>query len=141
MMGVLALSGCDFLGSGLAQVELDTAVAKWEAQELDTYEYLFSNSCECLPETSGPIIVTVFNGDVAAVRRPAGSNLPDRDGGPQPTVEDLFATVQEAIDEQAASITVEYDAELGYPTQITIDWDATMADEETYYEASDLEAP
>lgn len=136
------VGGCDFIGAGLQQAELDAALAKWESQGIDTYEYRFSNACECLPETSGPIIITVFNDEVTAVRRPDdAAGLPPRDGGPAPTIPELFETVQSAIVEGADSITVEYDEEFGFPTQLTIDWDAGLADEETIYTAEDLVAP
>ena len=136
------LGGCDFIGAGLQQTQLDAAKAKWEAQGVDTYEYRFSNSCECLPATSGPIIITVFDGEVTSIRRPTdASGFPPRDGGPTPTIPELFETVQSAIEEGADAITVEYDAEAGFPTDIFIDWDSDLADEETSYTARELETP
>lgn len=142
MVCVLAAAGCDFLGQGLTQIDLDAAKAKWEAEGGETYEYRFSNACECLPATSGPIIITVIDDEVTDVRRPIdAADLPPRDGGPTPTISELFETIQSAIDEEADSITVVYDEEFGYPTEITIDWDSELADEETLYEASDLELP
>jgi hypothetical protein len=119
------------------QQELDANRAKWIASGIDTYEYQFVRACECPPESAGPIIVTVDNGTIASVRRPAGSELPRWEGGSYP-VEQLFAEVQAAIDGEPDSIVVTYDAEFGYPTQIYIDWDAGTADEETAYQATDL---
>jgi hypothetical protein len=36
---------------------------------------------------------------------------------------------------------VEYEEEFGFPTEIYIDWDAGVADEETIYTAEDLVTP
>ena len=136
------VGGCGLVGGDPQQVELDLARAKWESQGIDTYEYRFSNACECLPETSGPIIITVVNDEVTATRRPEdAAGLPPRDGGPAPTIPELFETVQSAIHEGADSITVEYDEEFGFPTQLYIDWDAGLADEETIYTAGELVTP
>jgi hypothetical protein len=142
LLSLWGIGGCDFIGKGLQQAELDAAKANWESQGIETYEYRFSNACECLPETSGPIIITVFDGEVTGVRRPDdAAGFPPRNGGPTPTIPELFETVQSAIDEGADSITVEYDAETGLPKAIVIDWDAGLADEETSYTAGDLDTP
>ena len=124
------------------QEELDANLAKWAASGLDTYEYRFVRACECRPEVSGPIIITVENGTVTAVKRPDDSpDLPPWEGGSTPTIPHLFGTVQSAIDGEPGSIIVEYDDQWGYPTNIYIDWDLGTADEETSYSASDLAVP
>jgi hypothetical protein len=40
--------------------------------------------------------------------------------------------IKDAIARNASSLTVKYDPKLGYPTQINIDYDQQMADEELY---------
>lgn len=52
------------------------------------------------------------------------------------TVEDMFALISDAIKNNAETITVEYDDELGYPTSVRIDQAAIMADEEISYSYS-----
>lgn len=144
---VILLSSCGLGGCGLVvgdpqQAELDAALARWESQGIETYEYRFNNACLCTVETSGPIIITVTDGEVTAVRRPDdAADLPPYDGGPTPTIPELFETVQSALDEGADSITVEYDEEFGFPTQLYIDWEALVADEETSYSAGELVIP
>ncbi len=47
--------------------------------------------------------------------------------------------MQNAIDEGADSLGAMYDAQLGYPTSILIDFSRRLADDELVLEASDLE--
>ena len=48
--------------------------------------------------------------------------------------------IKDAIATNASSLTVKYDPKLGYPTQINIDYDQQMADEESYLTIEKLEA-
>ena len=50
----------------------------------------------------------------------------------------LFDLIQDAIDQDAASIIVEYQTDLGYPFEISIDYDAAVADEEVRYETTQI---
>ena len=50
------------------------------------------------------------------------------------TVEEAFAVIQEAIDEQVYELNVTFDSQLGFPTRTYIDWDDMICDdEETFY--------
>ena len=49
------------------------------------------------------------------------------------TVEELFALLQDAVRRKAARIEVSYDERYGYPTELFIDYDERMADEETRF--------
>ena len=42
----------------------------------------------------------------------------------------LFEVIQDAIDDEADQITVSYDSELGYPTNIEIDYNVNAIDDE-----------
>ena len=143
LLGMLGIGGCGFVSPDLPQQsELDAARARWESLGIDSYEYRFENSCMCPPESTGPIIITVTGGEVADIRRPDdAAGLPPPDGRVTPTIPELFDAVQSAIDEGADSISVQYDEEAGFPTQLYIDWDAGVADEETSYLARDLDMP
>ncbi len=125
-------------GSSL-QNALDANRTKWEATGPDSYTYRFANACECLPETTGPILIVVEDGQVTSVLRPEdAAGLPSVYTGPRPTIPHLFDTVQAAIEMAAPSIVVTYDEQWGYPTQIYIDWDTVTADEETSHTAGEL---
>jgi hypothetical protein len=46
------------------------------------------------------------------------------------TVEEVFAEIARARDQGASQVDVDFDAELGYPRDTYIDYDARLADEE-----------
>ena len=50
-----------------------------------------------------------------------------------PTIDGLFSVVQEAIDTRAWSIDAAYDTRYGFPTDIWIDYDHRVADDEEGY--------
>ena len=52
------------------------------------------------------------------------------------SVSGLFGLIQQAINLEAASISVEYDPEVGYPLSVYIDYDERIADEERGFEVS-----
>lgn len=51
------------------------------------------------------------------------------------TVDGLFDLIQAAIDQNAFSISVEYNTQLGYPARASIDFDERIADEERGFTA------
>ena len=56
-------------------------------------------------------------------------------------VEELFALLQDAVRRNAARIEVSYDERYGYPTELFIDYDERMADEETRFVIRGVYAP
>ena len=56
------------------------------------------------------------------------------------TVGDLFDLLEEAYDRGAVTVNVTFDSEAGYPTELYIDYDQRMADEEIGYTVTDLDA-
>jgi hypothetical protein len=53
-----------------------------------------------------------------------------------PTIEGLFEEIQRAIESNAFRVDVQYDAELGYPLSIYIDYEEFIADEELIISAT-----
>lgn len=54
-------------------------------------------------------------------------------------MDELFEVVQDAIDQEAHTLTVEYHAQLGYPTSIDNDYWLNAVDEEVSFRASGVE--
>ena len=107
--------------------ELARHRAMWEAQHVTSYRYTLSRSCECLfPQMTGPAVVEVRSGNLTA--QLSGGAAADTSLFTR--VEGLFAVVQRAIDENAETLTVEYDPVLGYPKSIGIDYRKEMVDDE-----------
>ena len=124
-----------------AQAELDRHRALWEASGADDYSYVLTPICFCPQYLLDPVRISVLGGFVASVAYSESGKAPEHDGyGRYVSIDDLFDTIQEAIDRKAAQITVTYDPEVGYPTDARLDYDARMADEEYRFTASDYSA-
>ncbi|MBD2413828.1 hypothetical protein FACHB389_24275 [Nostoc calcicola FACHB-389] len=106
----------------------------WNKQKISNYRYTFSNSCFCLPESRGPVIIEVRNGQtrsIASVETGQPVQNPEF-FDKYNTIPKLFNVIQDAINRQAYSLNVSYSPRLGYPTQINVDYNAQIADEEIF---------
>ena len=107
---------------------------RWERSGITDYDYTGAWSCFCPQEYLAEVAVTVRGGVVTSVEF-AGEEftvappLPER----FVPVEELFALLQDAVRRNAARIEVSYDERYGYPTELFIDYDEGMADEETRF--------
>ncbi len=124
-----------------AQAELDRNRALWEASRADDYSFVLTPICFCPQDLLDPVRISVLGGVVASVAYAESGQAPDHDGyGRYVTIDDLFDTIQEAIDRRAAGVAVTYDPDVGYPTDVQLDYDARMADEEYRFTASGYSA-
>ncbi|GBE90828.1 DUF6174 domain-containing protein [Nostoc cycadae] len=112
----------------------------WNQQRLTNYRFTFSRSCFCVPKATQPVVITVRNGQVASIT-PVNNNEPvDAELFRQyNSIPKLFGIIDDAIAKKASSLTVKYDPKFGYPTQINIDYNQQVADEELYLTISNLE--
>ena len=95
----------------------------------------------CIQDFVAPVGVTVDGSEVVEVTYL--DNEPHRcepDAAQYYTIPGLFNLIQEAIDSGAHSLQAQYDATLGYPTEVFIDYVSNIADEERGFSASDLVA-
>ena len=121
-----------------AQAELDKHRALWAASRAGDYSFVLAPMCFCPQDLLDPVRITVVNGVVASVTYVESGKAPEHDGfGRYVTIDDLFDTIQEAIDRKASQITVTYDPETGYPTDARLDYVARMTDEEYMFTVSD----
>jgi hypothetical protein len=139
---VLAMGGtaCGLLEPDpwrVRQAELDVNRSVWEDAAITEYTYELNRLCYC--GLAGTLTVTVADHAVVAVTREDGERIPPQDLHVVETVDDLFDVIQRAIDEKAFRYTVEYHAELGYPTLVDLDPIRNAIDEEVRYEAGGLE--
>lgn len=141
LLVLFALAGCDLLGEdrpprtdGRAVVASGTpeglaeARQRWAEAGVARYRFEYARACECLPGASGPFVATVRGERVEDVESLAGEPLPD--GYAAFTVERLFEAIEDAFEAGAASMGVTYDAALGFPVDVAIDYDEEVADEE-----------
>ena len=120
----------------LDQTDLDTNRSLWDSQSASDYDYFLQRSCFCFPDTRRPGLVSVRSGVITMVIDAETSAMLD----PQSflRVDELFDTLQDAIDTNAFEINSQFDNILGYPRSFSIDYFAMIADDEIYYTARDL---
>jgi hypothetical protein len=119
--------------------ELNVARRRWTAQGPARYRYRFQYLCFCPASLVTPVEIEVRDGRVASVVDPTtGQPPPASPGRPTPTVEELFAVVEAALDADVDWLDVQYDIVLGYPAVIRVDPDARAVDEERSYFAGGL---
>lgn len=120
--------------AGAQTDELERQRARWSAAGLTDYVYAYQKYCECRPEAPPETVVTVRDGRIARVHHEhAGSarEVPARDGSLDLywTIEDLFGLVATAR-EAEARVRVRYDAELGHPLELYVDYDPVLVGDE-----------
>ena len=130
----MLLSALAFSGVCLADDELTTNRGLWEAAGIASYEYRYEKVCDCHRDTPAETIVTVESGLVVGVRYARDDYLREIPVAEDNyrwfrTIDDLF-TLVETASRSAATLRVAYEAELGYPSYIYIDYDHAMVGEE-----------
>jgi hypothetical protein len=113
---------------------LDAARARWHQAGLTSYEYGYRKFCECHRDSPPETVVSVRDGKVVGVRhRPVGfvNEVPAAEKNFEYywTIDGLFDLLAAAL-ERHVQVRVEYDAKLGYPSQINIDYDPKLIDDD-----------
>ena len=131
------LLGCGGSDSNDLLDDLNANRAKWESANIDNYQFEYQISCFCTEETTLPRLVLVEDGQVAYQTIIEGNVALPRDDAYTETIDSLFQLI--ALEEsRAESLTVKYDPELGYPTEISVDINEQTADDEYTLTISDL---
>jgi hypothetical protein len=99
-----------------------------------SYEYGYNKYCDCHRDTPPETVVVVDGGAVERVYHLyAGSTreVPAREGSTDLywTIEDLFRLIEGAL-ERNATVRARYDATLGYPTAVYVDYAADVIGDE-----------
>ena len=122
------LTACE-LDSNNILGNLNKNRAKWENANIDTYQFEYSKSCNCMLEDTLPRLVVVNAGQVVSQTIIESHVALPLDQVSTESIAGLFERI--ALEEsRAKSVTVEYDPELGYPTKIKVDISKRIADDE-----------
>ncbi|MEO5703983.1 MAG: DUF6174 domain-containing protein [Candidatus Limnocylindrales bacterium] len=131
----LLLSACSLL-PGASQSPRDAALqaladhqAQWASKQIDDYTFTLTAQCFC--PLNEPIDITVANGVVTSVTKAGEPVAPNEVQGLPKTAIELFVVV--AAQAKAASLTVEWDPEFGFPSNIQVDSIANAIDDEFGY--------
>lgn len=140
LVAIVAASGCSAAAPlGLTNNAFESQRARWLAAGIRDYTFEYSQQCECLPDTVRPAMVEVRGGVVTdVVFRDDGEAAAVNTRRQFPTIAELFDRIDHAIQNEAATMVVSYDSELGYPTRIEIDYNLRVADDEIVIHAAAL---
>ena len=106
-----------------------------------SYRYEFRIDCFCGPDDRAPVRIEVRDGQIQSVVVLEDGTTVERDRWDRYlTVEQVFTTIEEALDENAAIVRVGYDDSLGYPRDVFIDYSEMIADEERGFTIDNLSA-
>jgi len=141
LLGLLFTCGCSDPYSGAKQL-LKENEEKWIEQSKlfnRDYTYTLQINCFCPTDITSPVVMMVLDGQTDSIvyqsdGQPATNAVFDDIN----TIEDLFAIIRDAINEKVDKLTVEYDANLGYPKAISIDPMENAVDEERAYSILDF---
>lgn len=115
----------------------------WERAAIGAYVYAYNKYCECHPETPPETYVTVRADQVVDVRhQPFGFDhyvqAEPRNFEWYWTIEQLFDLVDNAL-ARGSVVRVEFDAALGFPTHVFIDYDENLIGDEVDVRVTKLE--
>ena len=134
-----AATGCSALGLDGGTSErsrLRANRARWEQQGIAAYRFTYHRGCFC-PSVE-PIAIQVAGTAVVEAAFAYSDEPVPFHLGDLPTVEGLFAIVEQAIAQRVDLLEVDYHPVLGYPTRVAIDYGFNMADDEVVHYASGL---
>lgn len=122
------------LACGAAPDELADQRALWDAAGIEDYVYAYQKFCECHRDAPPETVVTVREGRITRVHHEHADSdrqVPARDGSFDLywTIDELFALAAGAYD-AGAEVRADYDAELGLPRRLYVDYDAALVGEE-----------
>jgi hypothetical protein len=119
---------------------LEASRRRFEAAVGADYRVTYRNVCFCVDTFREPVVLTVRQGTLVSVqRRSDGTPVPAARWDDYRTVERVFDAIEEALEDDADAVRVDYDAELGYPRDVWIDYDERLADEERGFQLEALE--
>ena len=114
---------------------------RWSQHRPASYQFTMAKGCECLADVTRPVIVTVIGTTVTSrVYADNGVPVPAQFAPSFTTIDALFDLLQAARDKNAAVAAATFDAVLGYPLTIALDYSSIVADDESWYTVTNFKA-
>lgn len=114
---------------------------KWEqaTANSNSISYTTQQTCFCPQEFTRPMTVTEQNGQITnAVYADTGEAVPTNVVNSLLTVDERFDQLQQAYENNAERISVEYNSDTGFPASVFIDQSFQIADEEINYSINNI---
>lgn len=120
---------------------LAAARKQWVDHLPASYSFTWMQGCECIGDMTRPIRISVTAGQLTTAvfvddQRAVGEPV----RGALLTIDGVFDKIQNAFDQGAAEVTVDYDPARGYPRSVFVDYSRQVADEELSLQISDFAA-
>lgn len=139
IVAAMALSACSLQwppppkAGHPAQSQITTHRSQWAENKPTHYSFEAELMCFCPETVRKAVTFEIKDGATVAMRYADGGEIPAELKElftQHSSIDKLFAILQDAAARNASSINVTYDTALGFPTEIAIDYDTKMADEE-----------
>jgi len=138
----IVLTACAAGVASGSQTEIGQNKEKWQDANISHYRYHLFISCFCAFNEDMPLIIEVQDGKVVSMEFQSGNEIDpslhelfDK----YATIDLLFAELEADLNGAADEVIAEYDANYGFPTEITIDFVKEAADDELYLSLSNFE--
>ena len=142
---LVALAACSAIPASLnnpTQTTLATNRQKWESQHINHYRFQLLIGCFCAFRNEMPLTIEIRNDQVVSILNNQQEPVAD-DLLPMfetyNSIEKLFDVLDSVLNGGADQVTVEYNAEYGYPQSISIDYIQEAIDDEMGFTISDFE--
>ena len=140
-----SLCGCDILRLGDdrhvdTQSFLDSNRKTWDSQMASNYQFNFRWSCYCTMDFVAEVNITVRENRIQGAAFVEGDVPIPLDAAIEryKVMDGLFDLLQSAINENAHTIAAKYHLEMGYPTEVWIDYEQNSVDEELGFSIHNL---
>ena len=139
----LILAGCAAMGSAQgSQSEIEQNKEKWQDAGISHYRYHLFISCFCVFVENMPLVIEVQDGKVVSMEYQNGNEI-----DPSllelfekyATIDRVFAEVEAGLNGAADNVVVKYDPTYGFPSEVTLDFEEQVADDEIYLTLSNFE--
>ncbi len=134
---LIALTACSVTPSSTLAANRQ----KWESQHIGHYRFQLAIGCFCAFRSQMPLTVEIKDGQVVSMLDSQGQAVSEFADTFEKynTVEKLFDTLNSALNGGADKVTVEYNADYGYPQSIDIDYIELAMDDEMGFTISEFE--
>jgi len=117
------------------QRELNQARQLWQSQQVENYKWNERLSCFCAGVLEWDLFVKdnlkekVEFDEINLHQGQTYDDILEK----AKTVEEAFDFIETLLSKEIASLIIEYDDQYGFPTEVNIDFDFQIADDETVY--------
>lgn len=135
------VTSCSITGTS-ARTDDELALARnrqrWASSNTHDYEFDFQRLCFCPSEMTEQVRIVVRQDAIVSVARLRDGQPASTTFAAWPRVDELFADVQQRLEQRSERLDVQYDPTFGYPRSIVVDIALMAADDEYSMTAGNL---